>query len=78
MDSSGVKVTRQSARTQSSKSGPINFSQDVRSESSPFSGGQHSSSIASDENGCDSKQVDDSSRQGNLGIRSITEGHDYC
>ena len=33
MDSSGVKVTHQSARTQSYKSGPINFSQDVLSES---------------------------------------------
>ena len=36
MDSSGVKVTHQSARTQSYKSGPINFSQDVLSESSPL------------------------------------------
>ena len=40
MDSSGVKVTHQSARTQSYKFGPINFSQDVLSESSPFSSGQ--------------------------------------
>ena len=36
MDSSGVKVTHQSARTQRYKSGPVNFSQGVLSESSPL------------------------------------------
>ena len=60
------------------KSGPINFSQDVLSESSLFSSGQHNSSIVFDENGLDWKQGDDSSRQGNLEIRSITEDHNYC
>ena len=36
MDSSGVKVTHQSARTQSYKSSPINFSPDVLSKSGSF------------------------------------------
>ena len=78
MHSSGVKVIHQSARTQSYKSGPINFSQDVLSESSPFSTGQHDDSIVFDENGRNWKQGDDSSLQGNLGICSISEDHNYC
>ena len=39
---------------------------------------QYNGSIVFDENGWDWKQGDDSSRQGNLGIRSITEDHNYC
>ena len=78
MDSSRVKVTHQSIRTQTCKSGPINFSQDVPSESSPLSSGQHDGPIVLDENGRDLKQGDDSSGQGNLGIRSISEDHNYC
>ena len=77
MDSSGVKVTHQSARTQSYKSGHINFSLDVLSESSPFSSGQHDGPIVFDKNGRDWKQGDDSSGQGNLGICSISEDHNY-
>ena len=37
---SGVKVTHQPDRNQNYKSGPINFSQGVLSESSPFSNRQ--------------------------------------
>ena len=55
MDSSGVKVTHQSARTQSYISDPINFSKDVLFESSAFSSGQHNSSIIYDDNGWDWK-----------------------
>ena len=68
MDSSKVKVTNQSARTQIYKSGAINFPQYVLSESSPLSGGHHDDSIASDENVRDWKQGDDTSDQGNLGV----------
>lgn len=68
MDSSRVKVTNQFARTQIQKSGAINFSQYVLSESSPLSGGHHEGSIASDENVRDWKQGDDTSGQGNLGV----------
>ena len=99
MDSSGVKVTYQPARTQSYKSGPINFSQDVLSESKAHfqvdnttalsylmeMGGTGSremtavtNSIVFDGNGWDWKQRDDSCHQGNLGICSITEDHNYC
>ena len=39
---------------------------------------QYNGSIVFDENGWDWKQGNDSSRQGNLGIRSITEDHNYC
>ena len=78
MDSSGVKVTYQSARTQSYKSGPINFSQDVLSEGSPLSSGQHNGSTVFDKNWRDWKQGDDSFGQGNLGIRFISEDHNYC
>ena len=78
MDSSEVKVTHQPARTQSYKSGPINFSQDVLSEGSPLSSGQHNGSTVFDKNGRDWKQGDDSFGQGNLGIRSISEDHNYC
>ena len=78
MDSSGVKVTHQSARTQSYKSGSNNFSQDVHSESSPFSSGHPNASLVFDENGRYYKQGDDSSRQGILEIHSITENHNYC
>ena len=53
MGSSKVKVTYQSARTQSYKSGPINFSQDVLSESRPLSAGQHEGPVIFDENGRD-------------------------
>lgn len=68
MDSSRVKVTNQFARTQIQKSGAINFSQYVLSESSPLSGRHHDGSIASDENVRDWKQGDDTSDQGNLGV----------
>ena len=51
MNSSEVRATHQSARTQSYKSGPINFSKHVFSESSPFSSGQHNGSIVFDKNG---------------------------
>ena len=78
IDSSRVKVTQQWARTQSYKSGPINFSQDVLSGCSPFSSGLHDDSIVFDENGRDWKQGDDSSGQGNLGIGSVSEDHNYC
>ena len=78
MDSSGIKVTHQSATNQSYKSDSINFSQDVLSEVCPFSSGQNSSPIIFDENGWDWKQGDDSSCQGKLGICSTTEDHNYC
>ena len=68
MDSSRVKVTNQFARTQIQKSGAINFSQYVLSESSPLSGRHHDGSIASDENVRDWKQGDDTSGQENLGV----------
>ena len=77
MDSSGVKVTHQSARNQSYKSGSINFSQDVLFESSPFSGGKHDRPIVFDKNGRDLKQGDDSSGQGNLVICPFSENHNY-
>ena len=53
--SSGVKVTHHCAKTQSYKSGPINFSQDVLSECSPFSSRQHHGCIVFDGNGRDWK-----------------------
>ena len=77
MDSSGVKVTHQSARNQSYKSGLNNFSQDFLSESTPFSSGQHNDSLVFDKNGRSRKQGYDSSCQGNLEIHSITENHNY-
>ena len=52
--------------------------QDVLSENSPFLSGQHNGSIVFDENGPDWKQGGKSSRQGSLGIRCITEDHNYC
>ena len=73
------KVRYQSARTQSYKSGPINFSQDVLSESSPFSSGQYNGPVVFDKNEQDwNKQGDDSSGQGDLGIRSVSEDHNSC
>ena len=78
MNPSGIKVRHQSARNPSYKFGSINFSQDVLSKSSPLSSGQHDGCIVFDENGRDWKQGDDSSGQGNLGICSIPEDHNYC
>lgn len=60
MDSSRVKVTNQSPRTQSYKSGLINFSQDVLSENSQLSSGQRDDPIVFNENGWDWKQGNDS------------------
>ena len=60
MDSSRVKVTNQSPRTQSYKSSLINFSQDVLSENSQLSSGQGDDPIVFNENGRDWKQGNDS------------------
>ena len=60
MDSSRVKVTNQSPRTRSYKSGLINFSQDVLSENSQLSSGQRDDPIVFNENGRDWKQGNDS------------------
>ena len=45
-----IKLTHQSVRTQSYRSCPINFSQDVLSESRPFLSGQHDGPIVLDKN----------------------------
>ena len=74
----GGQWTHQSAGAQSYKFCPINFSQNIFSESGSLSSGQHDDSIVFDENEWGWKHENDGSSEGNLGICSNSEDHnDY-